>query len=228
MKKKAAKKHSTKDQIRSSETRELLYQTAVALFRTEGYDETTMRKISAESGLSLGLLYYHFQSKQEIVLEFYKRTQQDSDRKCRNFFSQNKDLKKRILFIVKDKLDQFKPYRNFLYVLSRSAGDPFDPLSPFSTSTAATRNEALEIISAALTDSNVKIAVDFKRVLIFSIWMYQLGIIYLSLRLEDQKKLEYFMESSAEILIKMIKFSSFSIFKKFRLALSQTLERLLE
>lgn len=187
-----------------------------------------MRKISAESGLSLGLLYYHFQSKQEIVLEFYRRTQEDSEKKSRQFFLQNKDLKKRILFIIREKLEQFKPYRNFLFVLSRSAGDPFDPLSPFSKSTERIRNEALEIISAALTDSNVKFAEDFKKVLVNSVWMYQLGIIYLSLKLEDQNKLEAFIESSADILIKLIKFSSFPIFKKFRQALTQMLEALIE
>lgn len=187
-----------------------------------------MRKISAESGTSLGLLYYHFQSKQEIVLEFYRRTQEDSERKCREFFKQNKDLKKRILFIVRDKLEQFKPYRNFLFVLSRSAGDPFDPLSPFSDSTAVIRNKALEIISAALADSNTRVADDFRKVLVFSVWMYLLGIIYLSLKLQNQNKLEFFIESSADILIRLINFSSFPIFKRFRTALTQMLEKLLE
>lgn len=228
MKKKSSVKPVSKDQKKSRETREFLYQTAVTLFRTEGFNETTMRKISAKSGLSLGLVYYHFQSKQEIVLEFYRRMQEDSEKKSRSFFSETKDLKKRVLFLIKDKLQQFKPYKNFLYVLSRSAGDPFDPLSPFSHMTAQTRNEALKIISDALTDSNVKISEDFKRVLVYSIWMYQLGIIYLSLKLENEEKLDSIIETSADLLVRLIKISSFSIFRKFRLSLTQMLERLLE
>src|SRR5882757_8160200 len=49
-------------------TRERILQTALSLFRTNGYESTTLRQIAAESGSSLGLAYRYFSCKEEFVL----------------------------------------------------------------------------------------------------------------------------------------------------------------
>ncbi len=53
-------------------TRVRIYEAAMGLFVTEGYERTTMRQIAAESESSLGLAYRYFGSKEEFVLEFYR------------------------------------------------------------------------------------------------------------------------------------------------------------
>ena len=53
-------------------TRERILQTALTLFRTNGYENTTLRQIAAESGSSLGLAYRYFSCKEEFVLAFYE------------------------------------------------------------------------------------------------------------------------------------------------------------
>jgi len=53
-------------------TRERILHTALTLFRTNGYENTTLRQIAAESGSSLGLAYRYFTCKEEFVLAFYE------------------------------------------------------------------------------------------------------------------------------------------------------------
>jgi AcrR family transcriptional regulator len=49
-----------------------LLESALRLFRSKGYEETTMREIAAEAGYSPGLTYRYFRSKEELVLGLYR------------------------------------------------------------------------------------------------------------------------------------------------------------
>ena len=44
---------------------------AAKLFANKGYRETTMRDIGAEVGMQAGSVYYHFKSKEELLLAVY-------------------------------------------------------------------------------------------------------------------------------------------------------------
>jgi len=50
----------------STESRDCIIQAALACFTRKGYNNTTMDDIVAESGLSKGSLYWHFESKQGL------------------------------------------------------------------------------------------------------------------------------------------------------------------
>ncbi len=49
-----------------TETHERIIQAALACFKRKGYNHTTMDDIVAESGLSKGTLYWHFESKEQL------------------------------------------------------------------------------------------------------------------------------------------------------------------
>jgi len=53
-------------------TRQRIIDTALQLFATKGYDQTTMRDIAAAADCSLGLAYRYFASKEDLVLELYR------------------------------------------------------------------------------------------------------------------------------------------------------------
>jgi AcrR family transcriptional regulator len=53
------------------ETRRRLYETAIRLIAARGWQETTLRDVAAEAGVSIGLLYRYFPSKQAVVLALY-------------------------------------------------------------------------------------------------------------------------------------------------------------
>ena len=54
-----------------AETRRRLYETAIRLIGERGWHETTLRDVASEAGVSVGLLYRYFPSKQAVVLALY-------------------------------------------------------------------------------------------------------------------------------------------------------------
>lgn len=50
-------------------TRGFILKAAAKLFRDQGYVATTMRQIAEAAGIQAGSVYYHFRSKDEILLE---------------------------------------------------------------------------------------------------------------------------------------------------------------
>lgn len=56
------------------ETRSLLLDTALAQFAENGFDGTSIRKIAEAAGLSLGLLYHYFPSKEALLQALFERS----------------------------------------------------------------------------------------------------------------------------------------------------------
>src|SRR5215204_3108362 len=54
-----------------SATRQRLYATAIGLITRRGYEATTLREIAGEAGVSVGLLYRYFPSKQAVIVALY-------------------------------------------------------------------------------------------------------------------------------------------------------------
>jgi AcrR family transcriptional regulator len=69
------------------ERRALLLDTALKLFADEGYHNTTISKIAREAGISKGLMYNYFNSKEELLLEVLSRSMDEITR----YFDPNRD-----------------------------------------------------------------------------------------------------------------------------------------
>lgn len=57
--------------------RDRLYATALRMIGDRGYDATTLREIAKEAGVSVGLLYRYFPSKQAVVMALYDELSAD-------------------------------------------------------------------------------------------------------------------------------------------------------
>ncbi|MEJ8802401.1 TetR/AcrR family transcriptional regulator [Pontibacter sp. H249] len=59
------------------QSRQLLLQIGFRLFSEKGYEATSIRMIAKEAGVSLGLLYNYFQSKEELLKAIFESSQAD-------------------------------------------------------------------------------------------------------------------------------------------------------
>ena len=113
---------------RSDATRTHIFRTALELFRTKGFDKTTMREVAKQSGLSLGAAYYYFRNKEDIVGAYYEHVQQEHLRHSREGFAKARNLKQRLAAALHGKLDVVADDRVLMTALFRYGGDPNHPL----------------------------------------------------------------------------------------------------
>ena len=60
----------------ANSTRERILDAALELFVTQGYDGTSLRQIAEQLGVTKAALYYHFESKEDILLALHMRMHQ--------------------------------------------------------------------------------------------------------------------------------------------------------
>src|SRR5438128_431577 len=63
----------------AAETRAEIRRVALELFTAKGFDATTTRDIAAALGMNQSSLYYHFPSKDDIVLSLMEQRRRDLD-----------------------------------------------------------------------------------------------------------------------------------------------------
>ena len=192
------------------QTRQHILDTALDLFLKQGFEKTTMRAIAAEASLSLGAAYYHFQSKEELVLAFYQQTAEEAREQNVAFFATTRDFKKRFQAILDFKLQQLRPYRSLIKVLVQQAADLQHPLSPFSAETEAIREDAISLIQLALDDSNIRIAKKLGPHLAKLLWLYQMGIIFFwtNDQSHQQRRSDQLLSLSLSLLLRLFRIST--------------------
>ena len=68
--------HAANQAIRA-ESRALIVEHALELFAREGYDRTTIRGIAESAGISQGLIYNYFRSKEELLQAIFEQSMLD-------------------------------------------------------------------------------------------------------------------------------------------------------
>ncbi|TXK51927.1 TetR/AcrR family transcriptional regulator [Pontibacter qinzhouensis] len=63
----------SKFQLKRDQSIQVILETAMRLFSEKGFEATSIRNISLEAEISLGLMYNYFESKEELMLEILKR-----------------------------------------------------------------------------------------------------------------------------------------------------------
>jgi len=94
---------------------------ALPLFSSQGFGATSMRQIAGDSGLSVGNLYHHFSSKEEIfqrLLDEYWEKVLDPDLKLNKIFLEVNfpDDLEEMAEAIEEIVDQFAPYILLIYV----------------------------------------------------------------------------------------------------------------
>lgn len=71
-------KKKTKREIASEKKKKKIYEEGIKLFRTYGYDNTTLEDIRQASGMSRGSIYHFFSKKRDILYYFFAETNQEA------------------------------------------------------------------------------------------------------------------------------------------------------
>ena len=164
---------------KSEQTRALILERALALFRKGGFEKTTMRGIAAAAGLSLGAAYYYFPSKEAIVLAYYEQSQDEHAARFRAEAAGVTGLDDRIRLLLRTKLALLARDRRLLTglfgALFQSVGQPGAALSVFSRETEKVRRDAIALGREALEGGGMP--ADSAALLALPLWMAQLGLI---------------------------------------------------
>ena len=131
--------------------RDRLYATAMQLIAARGYQATTLRDIAKEAGVSVGLLYRYFPSKQAVVLALYDEL--SSAYAERAAAMPPGRFHERFLFALRASLDVLKPHQTALRALTPVlVSDPEEGI--FSSSTAFSRLRVQQVFERAVTESS--------------------------------------------------------------------------
>ena len=170
------KKKVTKT-VKGDQTKALILETALEMFRERGYDETTMRAVAQKAGVSLGNAYYYFRSKEYLIQAFYQRLHDSHIEVALPALELEKTLKARLLTVMRAKIDTMKPYHQFAGVLFKTAANPESPLNPFGDESDPVREQQIQLFAKVLEGAKARIPKDLQAELPYLLWVYSMGIV---------------------------------------------------
>src|SRR3954469_2877056 len=147
---------------RGARTRRVIVETALRLFREQGYDRTTMRGIARAAGVSLGNAYYYFASKEHLVQGFYDRIQTEHHAAAVAALEalpddRRTDIAARLLAVEHAFLDVAAPTHQLASNIFGAAADPRSPLSPFSSQSTPAREKSTSLFALAVDGSDLAV-----------------------------------------------------------------------
>ncbi len=157
-------------------TRQLIVDTALRLFREQGYAATTMRGIAAAAGVSVGNAYYWFSGKDELVQAFYGDIQDQHRERAAAVLAASTDLGERLRGVLHAGIDVMAPHHAFGGAFVRVAIDPASPSSPFSPESQQAREAAIGLFREVLDGSRTSLTPELREALPELLWLTHLGV----------------------------------------------------
>ena len=201
---------------KGAQTRTVIFESALELFREQGFDLTTMQEIARRADVVKSAAYYYFPSKEAIVQAYYETVQAEQERLCAELFTESKDLKTRLARALHSKLDLAKNDRNLLGVVFRYTGEPQHPLSCLGAGTTEIRHRSIQVFQDAIAEE--RLPKDLKELLPVAIWALQMGLLILFLYdgSENQRRTRRLADGALELTLKLLRLAKLPILKPIR------------
>jgi len=136
---------------KAERTRNHILDTALTLFRTQGYETTTLRDIAAAAECSLGLTYRYFARKEDLVLVLYSRMVQETNAEIAQLPPVG--MAERFQQTMSKRLEQVTPYRDSVLFRSGTITNPTSDVSLFGEAAADMRQQTLEAFVMLVRES---------------------------------------------------------------------------
>lgn len=209
---------ATRRSTKGHQTKELILETALELFRTQGYEPTTMRAIAEAAQVSLGNAYYYFPSKEHLVLAFYEQTGEDQRRVAFPIIERTKSLKECLTAVIRSNLSVVEPHHRFFVSLFGRAADPKSPLNPFGEESESIRYRAIEVFETMVYRCTDKIPQDLRTELPTLLWLYYMGVVlfWLHDRSFGRRRTNQLLDASADLFVKLATLSGLPLLSSWR------------
>jgi AcrR family transcriptional regulator len=191
---------------------------ALELFRSDGFEAATMRGIAVKAGVATGAAYYYYESKDAIVMDFYRRASEQMQPEIEAALRNERGLATLLRRLIGVKLDHFAENRSVLRALLRVGADPKNPLSPFSEQTREIRDTDTAWFERVLAQSAVKVHRGLASRLPRVLWFLQMGIILFWVidETEERRRTTRLLELSTSIAVTLIRLSSLPLMRPVR------------
>jgi AcrR family transcriptional regulator len=201
---------------KGEQTRTIIFETALELFRDRGFDNTTMQDIAEAAKVAKSAAYYYFPSKEAIVTAYYDAIQSEQERLCTIVFGQTSDLHKRLEAALMTKFDLAEDDRKLLGIIFRYAGEPSHPLSCLGDATSDVRYRAMQSFSEAL--STERLPKDLEQLLPLALWSLQMGLLVLFLydSTKGQQRTRRLAAGALDLTEKLLMLAKLPILKPVR------------
>jgi len=143
---------TVKQTPKAQRTREHILETALSLFASKGYDNTTMRDIAATADCSLGLAYRYFARKEEMVLSLYERCAMELEEEVRRL--PPSPMGKRFAQAMEADLRRMTPHRATMGALFAAGLAPDSEVAVLGEGVAELRARVWSIIKVVVTGAS--------------------------------------------------------------------------
>jgi AcrR family transcriptional regulator len=201
---------------RSETTRGQILDTAIGLFRKDGFDETTMREVAREAGVALGLAYHYFPSKEALVMAYYERVQREHRIVAQDKLAATSSTRDRLAMLLHTKLDILKDDRKLLGALFRYTGNPAHPLSFLGRATAPLRADCMSLFAEALEPE--RLSDDLRELVPLAMWSLHMGVLlyFLYDSSPSLKRTRKLVDGSVDLTVAFLKLAKLPLLRPAR------------
>ncbi len=206
----AMRKKKSAKTMKGDQTKALILETALEMFRERGYDETTMRAIAEKAGVSLGNAYYYFHSKEYLIQAFYHRTHEEHVAAVLPLLEKQQTLKSRLLTVMQQKIVTLAPYHQFAGEVFKTAANPESPLNPFAPASDPVRQASIQLFEQVVEGTVARIPKDMRAELPYLLWVYHMGIIlfWIHDRSPGSRRTNRMIDHTVDLLDRLISLAS--------------------
>jgi AcrR family transcriptional regulator len=191
-------------------TRQRIFESAMELFVSRGYEKTTMRMIADRASVNVALSYRYFPSKEHLVFEFYRNFTRDFIERSAPVLAASSGLEARLTGVIETMFAAASPYHAFAGSLFATAASPTSPLNPFSADFTEVRTPGIDVFARVASGCTPRVPDDLAGELPFLLWTFSLGMLYCWMHdhSEQQEKTRTVLRHSARLLAGLIRLSS--------------------
>lgn len=201
---------------KSEQTKQLVIDTALSMFRAQGYAKTTMRGIATTAGISLGSAYYYFESKDDLVQELYAQVQLDHRALALAVIADEPNFARRLALVVDAGITVMQPFHSFGGAFIQTAISPSSATNPFSEASADSKQDSIELFRETLNGSSLRLPASLRADLPELLWLGYLALVYFWVgdRSEAQTRTRNLAAGAAPLIARTIGLAKLPIARK--------------